>query len=95
MSKSPEALKAFKKYRNFVTKRLRDEKKLYYSNLFNSTQGRTENVWKALNSTLSIAPEPVTKIMKDGIEIEGPDLADCHKLAPIKRARSRFQPAAV
>lgn len=76
VSKSPEALKAFKKHRNFVTKRLRDEKKLYYSNLFNSTQGRTENVWKAINSTLNNPPEELTKIVKDGTEIQGPDLAD-------------------
>lgn len=69
-------LNLFKKNRNFVTDHLRDEKKLYYSNQFNSTQGRTENVWKALNSMLSIAPEAVTKIVKDGIEIQGPDLAD-------------------
>lgn len=49
-SKSPEALKAFKECRNYVTKELRVAKKHYHFNLFNSSAGRPDKIWRTLAS---------------------------------------------
>lgn len=42
----------------------------------NSTEGRSENVWKALNIAFSNAPEVVTKVVYIGIEIQATELAN-------------------
>lgn len=75
-SRCPEALKTFKKFRNFVTKQLRIAKKQYIYNRFNSTGGQSEKVWKVLKSIFGNSSEPTTKIIHEGIELKGADLAD-------------------
>lgn len=76
VSKSPEALKEFKKYRNFVTKYLRDVKRQYFANQFTSTQRHTEKVWKVLKTVLSNASDTVTGVVDKGVQLQGRDLAN-------------------
>lgn len=75
-TKSPEALKAFKEYRNYVTKQLRVAKKHYYFNLFNSSAGRPDKIWRTLASVTGTALEKTTTVLKDGNELKGVDLAN-------------------
>lgn len=52
-SRSPDDLFAFKKYRNFVTKFLRDTNKEYLEKLFSDADTKGDLVWRALNKFLN------------------------------------------
>lgn len=74
--RSAEALKTYKSFRNCVNKNIRLAKKEYYTNLFCSSQGRSEQLWKKLKSVIGHVPEPLTKLVKDGIELKGTELSN-------------------
>lgn len=71
-------LKRFKIYRNILNKELKRARERYYSDVFTAAQGRTDIMWRQLNSLLnrkrpSSSPE---KIVNNGIELSGCSLAN-------------------
>lgn len=67
--RSAEVLKTYKAFRNRVNKNIRLAKKEYYTDLFSSSQGSSEQLWKKLRSVIGHVPELLTKLVKDGMEL--------------------------
>lgn len=75
-TKCLNTLKEYKVHRNQVTKELRSAKRRYHYNLFASSTGQSGEVWKKMKSLFGNSPQPVTKIVSNGVELTGAKLAN-------------------
>lgn len=77
-TKNPSDLAAFKKYRNFVTKFLRNAKNAYFEGLFSSCKFRSDIVWREINKLLNngTSRNDDIRITLDNKTILGRELAD-------------------
>lgn len=77
--RKPEDFKCFKKYRNLVTKALRNAKRDYFTNLLNEVTVRhPDKTWRSLNTLLnrSRTCNEITQIEHNGAVLSGVHLAD-------------------
>lgn len=51
-TRNPDDFTAFRKYRNYVTKFVRNAKKLYYENLFHEASNRSSLLWHEIKKLL-------------------------------------------
>lgn len=89
-SKDPDLLRDFKKTRNCLDKDLKKARCDYYSNLFQSADGRANLIWKRLNSVLkrNITPDKVNKVILNDVELTGKCLADAFNQYFVSISRS-------
>lgn len=77
--KKPEDLQNFKRYRNLVTKALRNAKKEYFTNLLNDTTVKhPDQIWRTLNTLLnrSRTSNELIEVQHNGTVLNGIQLAD-------------------
>lgn len=77
-TKDSESLRAFKSFRNRLTKELRNARSRYFQNYFLSTSHRADITWKKLNNVLNLSPEskPIERICLGNVELTKRRLAD-------------------